>query len=140
MLWVKAFHIIFVISWYAGLLYLPRLFVYHADCEDEPGKERFKVMERRLFGIMTIGLVGSLALGLWLLHAYALQAYASTIWLWVKLVLAAVLIVFHGYCLKWMRAFREESNQRSARFYRMINEIPALIMIVIVVGVVVKPA
>ena len=59
MLWVKAFHIIFVISWYAGLLYLPRLFVYHADCDDEPGKERFKVMERRLFGIMTIGLVGS---------------------------------------------------------------------------------
>ena len=139
MLWIKAFHIIFVISWYAGLLYLPRLYVYHADCGDEPGRERFKIMERRLFGIMTIGLVGALVFGLWMLHAYALQAYATTIWLWVKLALTAGLIGFHGYCWKWMRDFRVDENRHTPRFYRMINEIPALALIAIVIGVVVKP-
>ena len=139
MLWVKAFHIIFVVSWYAGLLYLPRLFVYHADCEDEAGNARFKVMERKLFGIMTIGGVGAAVFGLWLIHGYAWQAYAASAWFQAKMVLVILLGGFHLWCLSAIRAFREDRNTRSHRFYRLVNEIPALILVAVVILVVVKP-
>ena len=98
MLWVKAFHVIFVVAWYAGLLYLPRLFVYHAQTEDTLGDERFRVMERRLFGIMTVGGVGALAFGLWLVAEYAWTAYASSGWFRVKLALVAGLVLYHVWC------------------------------------------
>lgn len=140
MLWVKAWHIIFVISWYAGLLYLPRLFVYHTQCDDdEPGHERFVVMERKLFMIMTVGGAGALILGLWLLGGYAWSAYMSFWWLHLKLALVAALAAFHIWCWFLMRAFRERRNVHSHKFYRMINEIPAVILIAVVIAVVVKP-
>jgi protoporphyrinogen IX oxidase len=137
--WVKAFHIIFVISWYAGLLYLPRLFVYHASCDDEPGNARFKIMERKLFAMMTIGAVGSLCFGLWMLGDYAWSAWSGSWWLHAKLTLIVVLSAYHGWCGKLVADFRADRNVHSERFYRLFNEIPALIMIAIVILVVVKP-
>lgn len=139
MLWVKAFHIIFVVSWYAGLLYLPRLFVYHADCDDEPGNARFKVMERKLFAIMTIGAVGAALFGLWLTHDYAWQAFAGSAWFQAKLALVAGLVAFHIWCHFAVRTFREDRNTHGHRFYRLVNEIPALILVAVVILVVVKP-
>ncbi|NKC11311.1 MAG: protoporphyrinogen oxidase HemJ [Gammaproteobacteria bacterium] len=139
MLWIKAFHIIFAVSWYAGLLYLPRLFVYHADCADEPGKQRFQLMERRLFNIMTIGGTGAILLGLWLLHT-TWATWSTSGWLHTKLALVAVLIAFHGWCALIIRTFRAETNRHSARFFRLMNELPALILVGIVILAVVKPS
>lgn len=139
MLWVKAFHIIFVVAWYAGLLYLPRLFVYHSMTEDAVGHERFCVMERKLFAIMTIGAIGAMVFGLWLLVGYAWEAYASMWWLHAKLTLVAGLIGFHAYCGKIMRTLKERTNPHGDTFFRWLNEIPAVGLIVIVILVVVKP-
>jgi putative membrane protein len=139
MLWIKSFHLIFVVMWYAGLLYLPRLFVYHAMSEDVIGIERFKVMERKLFAITTIGGTGALVFGLWLLVDYAWAAYSASLWLHVKLLLIAVLIAFHVLCGKLMRDFRNDRNRHGHRFYRVFNEIPAVILIAVVILVVVKP-
>ena len=140
MLWVKAFHIVFVVSWYAGLLYLPRLFVYHTECADDAaGNARFKVMERKLLAIMTIGAVGALVLGAWLLADYAWQAWSSSGWLHAKLALVAGLFVFHFWCARTVAAFAADNNSHSQRFYRLVNEIPALILVAVVILVVVKP-
>lgn len=139
MLWVKAFHVIFMVTWFAGLFYLPRLFVYHADCEDQTSHQRFLVMERKLFAIMTIGAVLTAVFGLWMLAAYAWMAYASAAWLLTKLLLVALLIVYHVYCLKIMHTFRDEQNRHSHVYYRWFNEAPALLLIAIVVLAVVKP-
>ena len=139
MLWVKAFHIVFVVTWFAGLLYLPRLFVYHAMSGDAVGIERFKVMERKLFMIMSVGGVGALALGVWLLVDYAWAAYSASLWLHVKLALVAVLIAFHLQCAKLTLDFRHDRNHHGHRFYRILNEIPAIILVVVVILVVVKP-
>ncbi len=139
MLWIKSFHLIFVVMWYAGLLYLPRLFVYHAMCEDLTGSERFKVMERKLFAITTVGGIGALGFGLWLLFPYAWTAYSSSLWLHLKLTLVAVLIAFHALCCKLMLDFRNDRNRHGHRFYRILNEIPAVILIAVVILVVVKP-
>jgi len=139
MLWVKSFHLIFVVMWYAGLLYLPRLFVYHSMSDDVIGIERFKVMERKLFAITTIGGVGALIFGLWLLIDYAWAAYWADLWLHLKLILVAALIAFHVLCGKLMLDFRDDRNRHRHRFYRLINEIPAIILIAVVILVVVKP-
>lgn len=139
MIWIKALHIIFMVTWFAGLFYLPRLFVYHADCHDDPGHTRFLVMERKLFAIMTIGAVITAIFGLWLLADYAWTAYRDSGWLITKLLLVGGLIVFHGYCWVIMREFRAGTAQHSHVFYRWINEIPALLLIAIVLLAVVKP-
>ena len=139
MLWIKAWHIIFVVTWFAGLFYLPRLFVYHADCNDEAGNARFKVMERKLYAIMTLGAVVAAFFGLWLLFAYSWQTLLYTTWLPLKFVLVASLIVYHLYCLKLVRDFRADRNTRSHVFYRWFNEFPALILIAVVLLAVLKP-
>jgi len=139
MLWVKAFHIIFVVTWFAGLFYLPRLFVYHCQCSDPPGLERFKTMERKLFIIMSIGASGSLALGIWLLKWWAPALTGGQLWLHLKLALVAGLIAFHIYCWRLVKMFSENRNSHSERFYRIINEVPAIGLIGIVILVVVKP-
>ena len=140
MLWVKAFHLFFAIAWYVGLLYLPRLFVYHASCEDEPGRERFKIMERKLFfGIMTPAAVLTLVLGLWMVFAYAWAASAGLLWLHVKLVLAVVLLAYHVYCGKLLFDFRHDRNVHSSLFYRWFNEFPAILLLAIVILAVVRP-
>ncbi len=139
MLWIKALHIIFLVTWFAGLFYLPRLFVYHADCRDETGHQRFLIMERKLFAIMTIGAVLTAVFGIWLLAAYAWEVYAHTGWLVTKLVLVGLLIAYHVYCLRIMRDFRAGANQHSHVYYRWFNEVPALLLIAIVLLAVVKP-
>ena len=137
--WIKALHVVAVISWMAGMLYLPRLFVYHAMSEDVIGIERFKVMERKLFAITTIGGVGALVFGLWLLLDSAWAAYSASLWLHLKLALVAGLIAFHVLCGKLMLDFRNDRNRHGHRFYRLLNEVPALILIAVVILVVVKP-
>ena len=140
MLWVKAFHVIFVVAWFAGLLYLPRLFVYHARTGDEAGDARFKVMERKLFMIMTVGAAGALVFGLWLVADYAWAAYAASGWFRVKLVLVGALILYHAWCGKLVEDFATDRNRHGHRFYRLFNEVPALILIAVVILVVVKPS
>lgn len=136
-LWLKAFHVVFVVTWFAGLFYLPRLFVYHAAATDAPSLERFVVMERRLYGIMSFGAALALLFGVAMLVVQ--PAYLTLGWLRTKLVLVALLIGYHHYCLALMKAFREGRNTRSERWYRWFNEAPALLLIAIVVLAVVKP-
>ena len=136
MLWVKAFHIIFMVTWFAGLFYLPRLFVYHAMSDDSPSIERFKVMERKLFyGIMTPGAILTIVFGLWLWLGFGISGG----WLHTKLLLVVLLIAYHLYCGKLLSNFRQERNQHSHVFYRWFNEIPVVLLIAIVILVVVKP-
>ncbi len=140
MLWVKAFHIIFMVTWFAGLFYLPRLFVYHASAEDKISNERFKIMERKLFyGIMTPGGILTLVFGLWLLTAGAWDTYSGAAWLHAKLFLALLLVVYHVYCGKLLIEFKHDRNKRSHVYYRWFNEAPVLVLIAIVILVVVKP-
>lgn len=139
MIWVKAFHVIFMVTWFAGLFYLPRLFVYHVESSDDVSHERFLVMEKKLFVIMTIGAVLTALLGLWMLWDYALAAYASSGWLHAKLTLVVFLIVYHLYCLRIMRQFRKRTALRSSRFYRLFNEVPVALLFGIIILVIVRP-
>jgi putative membrane protein len=137
MLWLKAFHVVFVVTWFAGLFYLPRLFVYHATATDAPSLERFVVMERRLFGIMTLG--GTLAALFGVSMIVAAPGYLAFGWLHVKLTLVALLIGYHVWFYRLMVALRIGKNRHSERWYRLFNEAPALLLIAIVVLAVVKP-
>ncbi|MFP3874349.1 MAG: protoporphyrinogen oxidase HemJ [Thiohalophilus sp.] len=140
MLWVKAWHVIFMVTWFAGLFYLPRLYVYHAMAEDSASRERFKIMERKLFyGIMTPGAIITIVLGLWLLMDYAWAAYKDSGWLHAKLVLVAILIGYHLHCGKLLLDFKHDRNTRSHVYYRWYNEFPVLILIAVVLLAVVKP-
>ena len=139
MLWIKALHIIFMVTWFAGLFYLPRLFVYHADCSDQTGHDRFIIMERKLFAIMTIGAVLTAVFGFWVLGDYAWAAYKTTFWLQLKLLLVAGLVVYHVYCGVLVKQFRHVTARHCNVFYRLFNEIPALLLIAIVLLAVVKP-
>jgi len=136
MFWVLALHIIFMVTWFAGLFYLPRLFVYHAESSDEISLRRFETMESRLFIIMNIGAVGTIIFGLWLLLVWWLPPPA---WLYIKLALVVLLILYHIYCRKLLMNFRHNQNRHSSGFYRWFNEIPGLLLIAIVILVVVKP-
>jgi putative membrane protein len=137
MLWLKAFHVVFVVTWFAGLFYLPRLFVYHATATDALSLERFVVMERRLFGIMTLG--GTLAALFGVSMIVAAPSYLAFGWLHVKLALVALLIGYHVWCYRLMLVLRTGKNRHSERWYRLFNEVPALLLIAIVVLAVVKP-
>jgi putative membrane protein len=137
MLWLKALHIIFMVTWFAGLFYLPRLFVYHVDCHDQAGHERFLVMERKLFAIMTIGAVFTLIFGFWLLFAWHWPL--TQLWLQIKLLLVAALIAYHFYCGALVKRFRTNDNRHSAVYYRWFNEFPALILIAVVLLAVLRP-
>ncbi len=139
MLWVKAAHLLFVIFWFAGIFYLPRLFVYHSMATDRISIERFKIMERKLYrGIMTPSAVIALLLGVWLLAA-SWDAFARAGWMHAKLALVAVLIGYHAYCGFIIATFARDENRKSHRFYRWFNEAPLLILVGIVLLVVVKP-
>ncbi|HEX5635873.1 MAG TPA: CopD family protein [Gammaproteobacteria bacterium] len=140
MLWVKAFHTIFMVTWFAGLFYLPRLFVYHAMSSDDISIERFKIMERKLFyGIMTPGALITLVLGLWMLFDYAWETWSQMLWLDIKLVLVVVLMIYHGWCWKLLQDFKHDRNRHSHVWYRWFNELPVLLLIAIVILVLVKP-
>ena len=137
MLWLKAFHIVFVVTWFAGLFYLPRLFVYHATATDPVGIERFKTMERRLLAIMTVGAILAAVFGLAMIVIS--PGFLGIGWLRVKLVLVVVLIGYHHWCQRLVRNFRADNNRHSERWYRLFNEVPSLLLIAIVVLAVVKP-
>ena len=138
-LWLKAFHIIAVVTWFAAIFYLPRLFVYHADANDEVSRERFKVMERKLYrGIMTPSMVVVIALGIWMLSMNT-SFYFSQGWMHAKLTLVALLVVYHFYCGQLLKVFKEDRNTRSHVFYRWFNEVPVFILLGVVILVVVRP-
>jgi len=139
MLWVKAFHIIFMVCWFAGLFYLPRLFVYHAMTEDQAGRERFCIMERKLFLFVTPFAVITIALGIWMLIDYAWAAWSHSGWLHAKLFLVTLLVVYHGWCWRLLQGFRQGRNRHSPRWYRVFNELPVLILFAVVLLAVVKP-
>ncbi len=139
MLWIKAFHIFFMVSWYAGLLYLPRLFIYHAQTEDVPGRERFTVMERRLFAISSIGALGTIVLGLWLTAAYWWPAVAGAGWFHVKMLLVVALLAYHLYCRVLIGWLAQGRMPHGITFLKVFNEVPAVILIAVLVLVVVKP-
>jgi protoporphyrinogen IX oxidase len=136
LLWIRALHVIFMVTWFAGLFYLPRLFVYHAMAEDTVGKERFKVMERKLFwGIMTPGAVLTIVFGLWLWLGYGVSGG----WLHAKLGVVVLLIAYHLYCLKLLADFAHERNTKSHVWYRWFNEAPTVLLFAAVILAVVKP-
>ena len=137
--WIKALHVISVIAWMAGMLYMPRLFVYHADAE--PGSvqsETFKVMERRLYrGIINPAMIAAFVFGIWMIVWGAVDW--SMIWPWVKAAMVIALSGIHGWYSRLLKDFAKDRNSRPAKFYRMINEIPFVLAMVIVVMVIVKP-
>ncbi len=138
MLWIKAFHIIFMVTWFAGLFYLPRLFVYHADCKDQIGHERFIVMERKLLAIMTLGALLAGAFGLWLVGGWHWPL--TELWLQIKLVLVTVLVLYHVQCAQLVKQFRLGNNRHSGVYYRWFNEVPAILLVAIVLLAVLRPA
>ena len=139
-MWLKAFHLIFMVTWFAGLFYLPRLFVYHAMTGDVVSIERFKIMERKLyFGIMMPGMVLTLLFGVWMLTDYAWELYRKEAWLHAKLTLIVLLVAYHLLCGKWLSDFARDRNSHSHVFFRWINEIPVLFLFAIVVLATLKP-
>lgn len=140
MLWIKALHVIFMVTWFAGLFYLPRLFVYHAMATDPIGIARFKIMERKLYyGIMLPSAVLTVLTGLWLLQSYAWTLYKHSGWLHIKLLLVILLIAYHLYCGHLLKIFKQDRNTHSHKFYRWLNELPVLILIGCVIMVIVRP-
>ena len=136
MLWIKAFHIVFMVTWFAGLFYLPRLYVYHAMSEDAMSIERFKIMERKLFfGIMTPGALFTVITGAWMWQQYGFSGG----WLHAKIFLVLLLIGYHVLLGKHLVDFKRNRNTMSHRYYRWINEVPVLFLVAIVILVVVKP-
>ncbi len=140
MLWIKALHLIFMVTWFAGLFYLPRLFVYHAMSDDRTSHERFKIMERKLFfGIMTPGAILTLIFGFWTLFLNGWDNYPEYLWLQLKLGLILLLVVYHIYCGKLLLDFKHDRNQHEHTWYRWFNEIPVFFLVTIVILAVLRP-
>lgn len=140
MLWLKIIHIIFMVSWFAGLFYLPRLFVYHAESRSEDVSKTLAVMERRLYwGIMTPAMILTFLSGLWMIHAYAYGSWGDMYWLWIKLALAVLLLLYHVLLNEWRKSFLGEGPRHSSRFFRWVNEIPLLFLVVMTALVILKP-
>lgn len=139
LLWIKAFHVISMVAWFAGLFYLPRLFVYHADTTDEVGHARFCTMEKRLSILMSIAAALTIVFGVWLLAMYGGAWMAANGWIHAKLLLVLVLVGYHGWCQVQVKKFREHRNTASAGFFRAMNEVPTILLIAIVILAVVKP-
>ena len=138
-LWLKAFHIFFMVAWFAGIFYLPRLFVYHAENKDNNTSETLKVMERRLLFFVTPFALLTLVFGVLLITSYGADWFRTSGWLHTKLLLVTILYGYHGYCFKLLKDFKNNTNTRSSKFYRIFNEIPVLILFAIIILAVVKP-
>lgn len=142
MLWVKAFHIIAIVCWFAALFYLPRLFVYHCQANaagDKTGSDRFKIMERKLYrGIMTPSMIAALVLGLWMLVERWDTYFKTATWMHIKLALIILLIGYHHMCGAFMKKFAADQNTRSERFYRLFNEAPVFILVAVIILVTLK--
>jgi putative membrane protein len=139
MAWVKAFHVIFMVTWFAGLFYLPRLFVYHAMSDDAISQERFMMMERKLYwGIMTPGAIITLLLGIWML-VDGWAHFMSASWMHIKLAAVILLVLYHLWCGMLLNNFRYSRNRHSHLWYRWFNEVPVAFLLTIVILAVVKP-
>ena len=139
-MWLKALHLIFMVTWFAGLFYLPRLFVYHASSDDEISNERFKIMERKLFyGIMTPGAILTIIFGTVMLFDYAWASFGQQLWLHIKLALIVALVIYHLMCGKFVSDFKNDNNKHSHIYYRWFNEVPVLILVAIIILASVKP-
>ncbi|PNE01175.1 hypothetical protein A15D_03250 [Alcanivorax sp. MD8A] len=138
-LWIKAIHLIAVICWFAGIFYLPRLFVYHTMAEDQTSKDRFKIMERKLYrGIMNPSMIITIVLGLWMFMAN-MEAYKGSGWMHAKLTLVFLLVGYHHMCLAYMKKFAADTNTKSDKFFRIFNEVPVFLLVAIVILVIVRP-
>ncbi len=136
-LWLKGLHLVFMVTWFAGLFYLPRLFIYHTSAADSVSRERFVTMENRLFAIMTIGAVLTAVFGLWMLAIKPWLLHMG--WLQTKLALLAGLVIFHWRCFHWMRRLRASEPSQDTQWLRWFNEIPTVFLIAIILLAVVKP-
>jgi putative membrane protein len=139
MIWIKALHLVFMVAWFAGLFYLPRLFVNHAMAEEEAVRNRLALMESKLYRFITPWMVLTLIFGGWLLVDYAWLAYSQMYWLKIKLVLIAILVIYHFYCGKIIRDLANDNGHRSHIWFRWFNEFPVLILFAVVILAVVKP-
>lgn len=138
-LWIKALHVIFMVAWMAGLLYLPRLFAYHAEAQDQVGRQRLATMESRLSKTMSIAALGTIVFGIWLLALLGGGWLAANGWFHAKLTLVVLLIGFHGWCQVQVKKFREDRAAGSTRYYRLMSEVPTVLLVAIVILVFVKP-
>lgn len=140
MQWLIAIHVISVVTLFAAVFYLPRLFVYHAECNDVISYQRFLIMERRLFyGILIPSAIVVAITGFYLLYGFGWANKPDILWLHLKLILVLLLYVYIGLCWKHMKAFKENSNQHTSKFYRWFNEIPSVLLVAIIILVEVKP-
>jgi putative membrane protein len=137
-LWIKALHLFFMVAWMAGIFYLPRLFVYHAESDNQEVKDQFKVMERRLWFFVTPFALLTLLFGLVLIYLYGGDWFAAATWLHIKIVLVTLLYGYHFYLFTLLKAFARDENRHSAKFYRFLNESPVLILFAIITLAVIK--
>lgn len=138
-LWLKAFHVIFMVAWFAGIFYLPRLFVNHAETNNQAVAEHLKGMERRLLYFITPFAFLTIILGISLIVNLGSEWFKVSKWLHIKLTLVILLAVYHAYCFKLLKTFKEDKNTRSGKFYRIFNEIPVLLLFIIIILAYVKP-
>lgn len=138
-LWLKAFHVIFMVAWFAGIFYLPRLFVNHAETDSKEVAEHLKGMEKRLLYFITPFAILTVILGLALIHFYGHAWFVAAKWLHIKLTLVILLLIYHGYCFKLVKTFAEDKNIRSGKFYRIFNELPVITLFVIIILAYLKP-
>lgn len=139
LLWFKAFHVIFMVAWFAGIFYLPRLFVNHAETTSAEVIEQLKGMERRLLFFITPFAIFTLVLGLALIYAYGGAWFVAATWLHIKLSLVIILFGYHIYCFKLLKVFAQDKNTHSGKFYRIFNEIPVIALFIIIILAYVKP-
>ncbi|NQY62113.1 MAG: CopD family protein [Alteromonadaceae bacterium] len=138
-LWLKAFHVIFMVAWFAGIFYLPRLFVNHAESNEPAVINQLKGMEKRLLYFITPFAILTVLLGSSIIYAYGYDWFVTAKWLHIKLVLVLSLLVYHAYCFKLLKTFHQDKNTRSGKFYRIFNEVPVLVLFAIIILAYVKP-
>ena len=139
-LWFKAFHVIFMVAWFAGIFYLPRLFVNHAETASKEVSEQLKGMEKRLLYFITPFGLFTVILGVMLIYSYGAAWFAAAKWLHIKLTLVILLLIYHGYCFKLVKVFQQDKNTRSGKFYRIFNEIPVLVLFAVIILAYLKPS
>ncbi|WP_448565535.1 protoporphyrinogen oxidase HemJ [Thalassotalea ganghwensis] len=139
-LWLKALHVCFMVAWFAGIFYLPRLFVNHAEATNHAVIEQLKGMEKRLLYFITPFMILTIIFGISLITQYGYAWFKVSTWLHIKLTLVLLLVIYHIYCFKLLKAFQQDQNTRSGRFYRIFNEIPVLILFAVVILAYVKPS
>lgn len=139
LLWFKAFHVIFMVAWFAGIFYLPRLFVNHAETHSKEVAEQLKGMEKRLLFFITPFAILTVLLGSILIYAYGYAWFVAAKWLHIKLTLVIFLLLYHGYCFKLVKVFQQDNNTRSGKYYRIFNEVPVLMLFAVIILAYVKP-